>query len=54
MKINTNRVAKVVPNRIFSLDIHPSNIKLITAAGDEWGFLGIWDVVRFKNIFIRD
>ena len=48
MKINTNRVAKVVvPNRIFSLDIHPSNNKLITAAGDKWGFLGIWDMVRF-------
>ncbi|XP_076115962.1 WD repeat-containing protein 76-like isoform X3 [Mytilus galloprovincialis] len=49
LKINMERVAKVVPNRVFSLDIHPTNSKLITAAGDKWGFLGIWDVTAGRE-----
>ncbi|XP_052064961.1 WD repeat-containing protein 76-like [Mytilus californianus] len=49
LKINMERVAKVVPNRVFSLDIHPTNTKLITAAGDKWGFLGIWDVMAGRE-----
>ncbi|VDH93475.1 Hypothetical predicted protein [Mytilus galloprovincialis] len=49
LKINMERVAKVVPNRVFSLDIHPTNSKLITAAGDKWGFLGIWDVMAGRE-----
>ncbi|XP_063398428.1 WD repeat-containing protein 76-like isoform X2 [Mytilus trossulus] len=49
LKINMERVAKVVPNRVFSLDIHPTNTKLITAAGDKWGFLGLWDVTAGRE-----
>ena len=57
-------VAKVVPNRIFSLDIHSTESKLLVAAGGKWGSIGFWDVsdntsemhgvqvikVRFLNI----
>ena len=38
-------MAKVVPQRIFSMAIHPSLDKTIVFAGDKWGRLGIWDVV---------
>mmetsp|Transcript_12586 Transcript_12586/g.25160 ORF Transcript_12586/g.25160 Transcript_12586/m.25160 type:complete len:781 (-) Transcript_12586:525-2867(-) len=36
-------VAKVVPERIFSLAFHPSTQKLLVAAGDKWGNLGLFD-----------
>ena len=38
-------MAKVVPNRIFSLAIHPSTSKLLVAAGGKWGNVGLWDVM---------
>ena len=37
LKITPERVAKVVPDRIFSLAIHPTNSKLLIAAGGKWG-----------------
>ena len=37
-------VAKVVPNRIFSMAVHPTTNKLLVAAGGKWGNVGIWDV----------
>lgn len=37
-------VAKVVPDRIYSVAFHPSESKLISCAGDKQGHLGIWDV----------
>ena len=30
-------IAKLVPERIFSLAVHPSPTKLLVAAGDTWG-----------------
>ena len=33
-----------MPNRIFSLAIHPSQTKLLVAAGGKWGSIGFWDV----------
>jgi hypothetical protein len=39
-----DRVAKVVPNRIFSLAIHPMSAKKVVAVGGKWGAVGIWDV----------
>ena len=33
-----------VPERIFSLAVHPSPTKLLVAAGDTWGRVGLWDV----------
>ena len=37
-------VAKVTPTRIFSLAIHPTESKLLVAAGAKWGGVGLWDV----------
>ncbi len=45
MQIKAEQVAKVVPQRIFSMAIHPSEDKILAIAGDKWGRLGIWDVV---------
>jgi len=44
LKISEERVAKVVPDRIFSLAIHPTQSKVLVAAGGKWGALGFWDV----------
>ena len=38
-------VAKVVPDRIFSLAVHPGEEKRLVAAGGKWGGLGLWDVL---------
>ena len=37
-------VAKVTPERIYSVVTHPSTSKLIVCAGDKVGHVGIWDV----------
>ena len=42
-------VAKFVPFRIFSLAVHPTQSKLLVAAGDKWGSIGFWDVQNKKN-----
>ena len=36
-------MAKVAPNRIFSLAVHPTETKILIAAGGKFGGLGIWD-----------
>jgi len=36
-------VAKVVPERIFSVALHPSPHKIIAVAGDKRGHIGFWD-----------
>ena len=46
LKIREEHVAKLVPNRIFSIAFHPARYKTLVFAGDKWGKLGIWDVVR--------
>ena len=33
-----------MPDRIFSLAIHPTQSKVLVAAGGKWGALGFWDV----------
>ena len=38
-------IAKLVPERIFSMDINPSDKTLLVAAGDTWGRVGLWDVL---------
>ena len=38
--IGPERVAKVVPDRIFSLTLHPGSEKIVAAAGDKWGKVG--------------
>ena len=37
-------VAKVTPDRIYSVAAHPSESKLICCAGDKRGYIGLWDV----------
>ncbi|XP_026234842.1 WD repeat-containing protein 76 isoform X1 [Anabas testudineus] len=42
MRINEDRVAKVVKDRIFSAAFHPCTSTLLMAAGDKWGKVGLW------------
>lgn len=45
LKIDSEEcVAKVVPDRIYSVAFHPSSSKIITCAGDKQGYIGLWDV----------
>jgi len=44
LTMSDENFAKVVPFRIFSLAIHPTESKLLVAAGDKWGSIGFWDV----------
>jgi WD40 repeat protein len=37
-------VAKVTPDRIYSVASHPSESKMIACAGDKQGYVGLWDV----------
>mmetsp|Transcript_1443 Transcript_1443/g.2640 ORF Transcript_1443/g.2640 Transcript_1443/m.2640 type:complete len:625 (+) Transcript_1443:121-1995(+) len=37
-------VAKVVPDRIYSVAFHPCSHKLIATTGDKNGYLGLWDI----------
>lgn len=41
---NQECVAKVTPERIYSVAAHPSENKLIACAGDKLGYIGLWDV----------
>jgi len=41
---NEEWVAKVTPDRIYSVAAHPSEDKLIACAGDKGGHIGLWDV----------
>ena len=45
MHTGDDRVAKLVPNRILSLAIHPSEDRVLVAAGGKWGKVGLWDAV---------
>ena len=42
--VDGDDIAKLVPERIFSMAVHPSSAKLLVAAGDTWGRVGLWDV----------
>ena len=44
LSIAEDGVAKLTESRISSVWIHPSEHKLIVAAGDKAGHLGLWDV----------
>ena len=50
MTITEERVAKLVPKRIFGMAIHPSQERVLVAAGGKWGELGMWDVVSSVGI----
>ncbi len=38
-------MAKVVPDRIFSMAVHPTESKILLAVGAKWGGVGLWDVL---------
>lgn len=44
-RLVSERVAKVVPERTFSIALHPSDTKVVAVTGDKWGKLGLWDVI---------
>ncbi|GFS05873.1 WD repeat-containing protein 76-like [Elysia marginata] len=44
MSISEKGVAKVVPERVFSVAWHPARSPLIAIAGDKWGAVGLWNV----------
>ncbi|XP_061671177.1 WD repeat-containing protein 76 isoform X2 [Syngnathoides biaculeatus] len=44
MTISEDRVAKVVKGRIFSAAFHPAPARLLMAAGDKYGNVGLWSV----------
>ena len=41
---NEDMVAKVTPNRIYSVAVHPSKNHLVVCAGDKNGYVGLWNV----------
>lgn len=36
-KLEVDSVTKTVPDRIYSLAIHPSRDRILVASGDSWG-----------------
>ncbi|XP_028926319.1 WD repeat-containing protein 76 isoform X2 [Ornithorhynchus anatinus] len=44
MAISKETVCKVTKDRIFSLAVHPSESRLLVAAGDRQGQVGLWDL----------
>ena len=44
ISIGETGVAKVVPERIYAVAVHPSASSLLVAAGDKVGNLGLWNV----------
>lgn len=47
-------VAKVTPDRIYSVAFHPSPSVLIACAGDKQGYLGLWNVDKSSDINSTD
>ena len=46
LTIKRGHVQSVVPNRIFSIEVHPTCDKILVAAGGKWGEIGLWDVTN--------
>ncbi|XP_063781551.1 WD repeat-containing protein 76 [Pseudophryne corroboree] len=44
MKLTKKSVARVVPSRVTSVAVHPSRSEILVAAGDKWGYVGLWDM----------
>ena len=44
LNLDEKDVAKLTPNRITSTCFHPTTSKVLVAAGDKEGYLGLWDV----------
>jgi hypothetical protein len=41
LTLSPERIAKVVPQRIYSMAVHPTENELLLAVGDKWGNLGV-------------
>jgi hypothetical protein len=41
LTLSPERIAKVVPQRICSMAVHPTENELLLAVGDKWGNLGM-------------
>jgi len=44
LKLPIANVCKLVPDRIFSVTVHPTESKVLVCAGAKYGAIGIWDV----------
>jgi hypothetical protein len=42
LTVPVERICKVVPHRIYSMAVHPTENKLVVAVGDKWGNLGMY------------
>jgi len=49
LSVTEELVAKVVPERIFSLAVHPSPTNLVCAVGDKKGCVGLWDILASSS-----
>lgn len=49
-----NLVAKVTPDRIYSIAAHPSQNTLLVSAGDKQGYVGMWNVDRNTEDAVND
>lgn len=53
LSITDDLVAKVVPDRIFSVSLHPGDTRLVCAVAGKVGHVGLWDIMtrddRFSN-----
>lgn len=49
LTLSAERIARVVPYRIYSMAVHPTENKLLLAVGDKWGNLGLWDVLSHSG-----
>jgi len=54
LTLKENNVVRLLPDRIFSLQFHPSTTSLILAAGDKWGRIGIWNVNRHLSSTVKE
>ncbi|KAJ9586229.1 hypothetical protein L9F63_020138 [Diploptera punctata] len=44
LTLTADHVVKVLPFRIYSLAVHPSETTTLLAVGDKWGHLGLWNM----------
>lgn len=51
LTITDEHVAKVVPDRIFSVSLHPGDSRLVCAVGGKQGHVGLWDVMSRDKRF---
>lgn len=53
LTLRESDVARVVKDRIFAVAFFPTTEKVIVAAGDKSGGLGIWNVDAEDNVRLR-